>query len=127
ADEVGTAIYQLRKWIAQTRSEVRGVNVEITGEPVLTHDEMLQANSDTQVAALIALGLTALIFIVSCLGIVRPLIATFCLLIGLCYTAGFATLTVGRLNVLSITLAPILIGLTIDYAVHLIFRYEGGL
>jgi hopanoid biosynthesis associated RND transporter like protein HpnN len=124
ADQVGTAIYQLRKWIAQTRSEVRGVNVEITGEPVLTHDEMVQAKSDTELAALIALGLTALIFIVSCRGIVRPLIATFCLLIGLCYTAGFATLTVGRLNVLSITLAPILIGLTIDYAVHLIFRYE---
>src|SRR4029077_8678444 len=41
ADEVGTAIYQLRKWIAQTRSEVRGVNVEITGEPVLTYDEMV--------------------------------------------------------------------------------------
>ena len=30
------AIKQLRKWIARTRSEVPGVNVEITGEAVLT-------------------------------------------------------------------------------------------
>ena len=50
--------------------------------------------------------------------------ATFCLLIGICYTLGFATLAVGRLNILSITLVPILIGLAIDYGVHLIFRYE---
>jgi len=35
-----------------------------------------------------------------------------------------ATLTVGRLNILSITIVPILIGLAIDYGVHLIFRYE---
>ena len=118
------AIKQLRKWIAQTRLEVPGVNVEVTGEAVLRHDEMEQARHDTEVAALLSLALTALIFISSCREILRPLMATFCLLIGLCYTLGFATLTVGRLNILSITLVPILIGLAIDYGVHLIFRYE---
>jgi uncharacterized protein len=123
-DHQDPAIVQLRKWIARTRSEVPGVNVEITGEPVLTHDEMVQARQDTELAALIALALTAFIFIVSCRGVMRPLMATLCLLIGICYTLGFAALTVGRLNILSITLVPILIGLAIDYGVHLIFRYE---
>jgi len=118
------AILQLRSWIARTRSEVPGVNVEITGEPVLTHDEMVQARQDTEVAALMALALTALIFIASCRGVFSPLMAILCLLIGICYTLGFAALTVGRLNILSITLVPILIGLAIDYGVHLIFRYE---
>jgi uncharacterized protein len=118
------AILQLRKWIPLTQLEVPGVNVQITGEPVLTHDEMEQARQDTEVAALLALALTALIFILSCRGILRPLMATFCLLLGICYTLGFATLTVGRLNMLSVTLVPILIGLAIDYGVHLIFRYE---
>ena len=123
-NQEAAAIKQLRKWIARTRSEVPGVNVEITGEAVLRHDEMEQARLDTETAALISLVLTALIFIVSCREILRPLMATFCLLIGICYTLGFATLTVGRLNILSITLVPILIGLAIDYGVHLIFRYE---
>jgi hopanoid biosynthesis associated RND transporter like protein HpnN len=118
------AIVQLRKWIARTLSEVPGVSVEITGEPVLTYDEMVQARHDTELAALIALALTASIFIASCRGVLKPLMATFCLLIGICYTLGFAALTVGRLNILSITLVPILIGLAIDYGVHLIFRYE---
>jgi uncharacterized protein len=118
------AIDQLRQWIARTRQEVPGVNVEVTGEAVLRQGEMEQARRDTEVAALISLALTALIFIGSYRDIVRPLMATFCLLIGICYTLGFATLTVGRLNILSITLVPILIGLAIDYGVHLIFRYE---
>ena len=118
------AIKQLEEWIAQTRAEVPGVNVEITGEPVLSHGEMAQARLDTETAALIALTLTALIFIASCQNLQRPLMATFCLLIGIGYTLGFATLAVGRLNILSITLVPILIGLAIDYGVHLIFRYE---
>ncbi len=118
------AIDHLRNWIVLTQSEVPGVNVQVTGEPVLTHDEMEQARRDTEVAAFIALALTALIFVWSCRVILWPLMATFCLLVGICYTLGFATLTVGRLNILSLTLVPILIGLAIDYGVHLIFRYE---
>jgi uncharacterized protein len=123
-DREDVAIQHLRKWIAQTQSAVPGVNVEITGEAMLKHDEMEQARRDTEIAAVISLVLTALIFISSCRDILRPLMATFCLLIGICYTLGFATLVVGRLNILSITLVPILIGLAIDYGVHLIFRYE---
>ena len=117
-------ITRLRKCIARTQAEVPGVNVEVTGEAVLRHDEMRQARHDTEVAALIALALTASIFIGSCRGILRPFMATVCLLTGIGYTLGFATLAVGRLNILSITLVPILIGLAIDYGVHLIFRYE---
>ena len=118
------AIQQLRERIAETRSEVPGVNVELTGEAVLRHDEMEQARHDTEVAAVIALVLTALIFIRSCRDVLRPLMATLCLLTGIGYTLGLATLAVGRLNILSITLVPMLIGLAIDYGVHLIFRYE---
>src|SRR5258708_25523068 len=36
----------------------------------------------------------------------------------------FATLTIGHLNILTITFVPMLIGLAIDYGVHLISRYE---
>src|SRR4029077_13157290 len=54
----------------------------------------------------------------------RPLKATFCLLIGLAFTLAFTTFVVGHLNILTITFAPILIGLAIDFGVHLISRYE---
>jgi uncharacterized protein len=54
----------------------------------------------------------------------RPLKATACLVVGIGYTLGFATLTVGHLNLLTITFIPILIGLGIDFGVHLITRFE---
>src|SRR5262249_20178241 len=54
----------------------------------------------------------------------RPLKATICLIVGLAYTMAFTTLVVGHLNILTITFAPILIGLAIDFGVHLVTRYE---
>src|SRR5262249_53469177 len=54
----------------------------------------------------------------------RPVKATLCLLIGVGYTMAFTTLVVGHLNILTITFVPMLIGLAMDYAVHLITRYE---
>jgi uncharacterized protein len=54
----------------------------------------------------------------------RPIKATICLVIGLAYTLAFATLAIGHLNILTITFVPMLIGLAIDFGVHLITRYE---
>lgn len=124
ADQEPAAVAQLRSWIAETRAEVSGVNVALTGEAVLRGDEMEQARRDTRLASWLALALTALLLVVAFRGVVRPLLATLCLLIGIAYTLGFATLTVGRLNLVSITLVPVLIGLSIDYGVHLMFRFE---
>jgi predicted RND superfamily exporter protein len=52
----------------------------------------------------------------------RPLMATVSLLVGIAYTLGFATLTVGHLNILTITFVPILIGMAIDFGVHHVAR-----
>src|SRR4030095_14922527 len=94
------------------------------GEPVLEFDEMAQSQKDTTLATLISLGLVALIFVFGYHETGRPLKATFCLLVGLAYTMGYSTLTVGHLNILTITFVPILVGLAIDFGVHLITRYE---
>jgi len=118
------AVKRLRELVEETRLEVPGLNVGITGEPVLELDEMEQSQKDTTVASIASLIICALIFIYGYQETGRPVKATVCLLVGLAYTLGFATLTVGHLNVLTITFVPILIGLAIDYGVHLISRYE---
>lgn len=118
------AVERLRRLVRQTHTEVPGVNAGITGEPVLKYDEMKQAESDVHRAALLSLVLVAVIFICGYHEVRRPVLATLCLLAGIGYTLAFATLAVGHLNILSITLVPILIGLAIDFGVHLISRYE---
>ncbi len=118
------AIQRLRELVQETRMEVPGLNVGLTGEPVLELDEMNQSRRDTTVASLVALILCAFIFIYGYQETGRPIKATLCLILGLGYTMGFTTLVIGHLNILTITFVPILIGLAIDYGVHLISRYE---
>jgi hopanoid biosynthesis associated RND transporter like protein HpnN len=120
----GKAVERLRQLIQETRDEVPGVNVGLTGEPVLEHDEMAQSQKDTTLASIVSLILCALIFIYGYNETGRPVKATLCLIVGLAYTLAFATLTVGHLNILTITFVPILIGLAIDFGVHLVTRYE---
>jgi len=118
------AVQRLRELVRQTKVEVPGVNAAITGEPVLEFDEMVQSQHDTTIATIVSLILVALIFIYSYSGSGRPIKATICLIVGLGYTMGFTTLVIGHLNILTITFVPMLIGLAIDFGVHLITRYE---
>jgi uncharacterized protein len=118
------AVKRMRRLIHEVQLEVPGLNVGLTGEPVLEVDEMAQSERDTMVATIVSLVLVALIFIFGYNETGRPLKATACLLIGLAYTMAYTTATVGHLNILTITFAPILIGLAIDFGVHLITRYE---
>lgn len=118
------AVRRLDALVQQTKSEVPGLNVGITGEPVLELAEMEQSQKDTTVASIASLIICALIFIYGYQQTGRPIKATFCLLIGLAYTLAFTSAAIGHLNLLTITFIPILIGLAIDYGVHLISRYE---
>jgi uncharacterized protein len=120
----GEAIAKLRQLIQQTKNEVSGVNAGLTGEPVLDDDEMAQSQKDITLASIVSLVLCSLIFIYGYNETGRPVKATICLIVGLAYTLAFATLAVGHLNVLTMPFVPMLVGLAIDYGVHLITRYE---
>ena len=117
-------VQRLRELVAQTQQEIPGLNVGITGEPVLEVDEMAQSQFDSTLASIVSLIVCALIFIYGYRQTGRPLKATLCLIVGLGYTMAFTTLVVHHLNILTITFVPILIGLAIDFGVHLITRYE---
>jgi hopanoid biosynthesis associated RND transporter like protein HpnN len=123
-DIAGDAVGRLRELVGETKSEVPGLNVGITGGPVLDYDQMNQSQRDTTVASIVSLVICALIFIYGYNETGRPVKATVCLIVGLAYTLAFATVTVGHLNILTVTFVPILIGLAIDFGVHLVTRYE---
>ena len=118
------ALQTLRELVASTQLEVSGLNVGVTGGPILEIDEMEQSQRDSTLATILSLVLVAVIFVYGYHETGRPIKATASLLVGLAYTMAFTTWTVGHLNILTITFAPILIGLAIDFGVHLITRYE---
>jgi len=118
------AVSRFRELVALVQAEVGGINAGVTGEGVLDFDEMVQSQKDSMKATLVSLALVALIFIFGYRQAVRPLLATGCLVIGLGYTMAFTSATVGHLNILTITFLPMLMGLAIDFGVHLITRFE---
>jgi hypothetical protein len=118
------AIEELRRLIGATQFEVPGVNVGLTGEPVLEYDEIRQAGHDSMAASILALVLGSVIFVVAYRQVWRPFKAALCLLLGLGFSLGFTTLAIGHLNILTITFAPMLIGLAMDFGIHFISRYE---
>jgi hopanoid biosynthesis associated RND transporter like protein HpnN len=118
------AIRELRSLIAETQREVPGLNAGLTGERVLEIDEMAQSERDTAVATVLSFVLVFVIIIFGYGRISRRIKADGCLIVGMGYTMAFTTLVVGHLNILTVTFAPILVGIAIDFGVHLIARYE---
>lgn len=115
----------IRGTIQRLRSEeFPGIEAGVTGQPALSADEMAAALSDMKVGAILALLGVAALYIVMFREIRRPLMVLASLLIGIAWTMGFLTLTIGHLTVLTIAFTSILIGLGIDFGFHLLTRYE---
>ena len=124
AKSIPDSIGLLRELIEETRSQFPGIEVGLTGEDVIAADEMDVTRVDVRKASQIALGGVALLFIFAYRGVVKPLLAIFSLVIALCWSMGWATLVVGHLNILTIVFTTILIGLGIDFGIHILERYK---
>ena len=126
-NEVLPAEYALtvaRETVKQMMQKTPGVTVRITGEPALEHEELESVTEGAVIA-----GIVSLILVCTSLWLglrsFKLLFATFIVLIlGLVLTAGFATLSVGHLNLISIAFAILYIGLGVDYAIHVCLHYR---
>ena len=118
------SVYSARELIAEVKKDFPSISVGLTGEDVISTDEMMTTQKDVELASKIALGGVALLFIIAFKGIVKPLLAVFSLLIALAWSLGFTSLTVGHLNILSVVFTTILIGLGIDFGIHILERYK---
>tara|TARA_B100000809_G_scaffold185388_1_gene183481 strand:- start:344 stop:3076 length:2733 start_codon:yes stop_codon:yes gene_type:complete len=123
-ESLSDSISLLYKLIEEARSQFPGVEVGLTGEDIIAFDEMAITQVDVRKASQIALFGVALLFIIAYRGVIKPLLAVFSLLIALCWSIGWATLVVGHLNILTIVFATILIGLGIDFGIHILERYK---
>lgn len=104
-----------------------GIRVRITGNPALNLEEMIGIAWDIGVAGIFcfALVIVVLVFALRSLPLVIASVVT--LLIGLIWTAGLASLMVGHLNIVSLSVAILFIGLGVDFAIHLGMSYADSL
>ena len=116
-------IQRIRASIAEVGRAYPGIQAGVTGSDALGSDEIVTAQRDSTLATFLSLAGVAALFFLLWRGLAVPLRAILSLAVGISWTLGFITATVGSLNILSAMFTPILIGLGIDYNVHLLGRY----
>ena len=104
--------------------DLQGVTFGLTGRPVLHADEMETTNRDMVRATALALFSVLVLFVLVFRRLRRPLLAGVTLVFGIVLTFGFVAVSIGYLTLLSIVFAAMLVGLGIDFSIHLLSRYQ---
>ena len=100
------------------------VNLRITGEVALEHEEMVTISSGVSIAGAVSLVMVCLTLWFAYQS-AKLMIATFVSLsMGLIFSLGFATLAIGQLNLISIGFAVLFIGMGDAYSSHFCLRYR---
>jgi len=117
-------IPKLRRIMAEVQAKFPEVKLNITGEPVLDYDEMRQSQSDATKATVLTFILICILFTASFHEVLRPLLVVGCMMVVLAICMGYTTVTVGHLNMITITFAVMILGLGVDLGIQFIARYE---
>ncbi len=99
-----------------------GVRVRLTGSPVMFQDELRSVRDGMGLVGLLSLVLVSTLLTIGLRSprLIFAVLAT--LLMGLTWTAGFAVLAVGELNLISVAFAVLFIGLSVDFGIHFVLR-----
>jgi hopanoid biosynthesis associated RND transporter like protein HpnN len=97
-----------------------GVEISVTGEPALRAEEMRSVFGTIGVSLGLSLCLVAFILRLGLGSIPRAMLAFGSLLVSLALTTGFAALFVGTLNLVSVAFIVLMVGLGIDFAIHIL-------
>lgn len=123
-DGAADAVQSCRQVIGDLSAEFPDVSFGLTGVPVLEFDEMDRSARDMAIASSVsAIGVAVLL----CLGFRGsrvPILALLVLSVSMAWSVGWASASVGRLNILSVSFAAILIGLGVDFALHWLAHFN---
>ena len=114
----------IRSAIEETKQAFPTVDAGLTGVPVIEADETEVTMIDSTICSIVAVSIISVLLIVAFHGVPMPILAVVSLLVGVAWSFGFLTLAIGHLQLLSVVFTVILLGLGIDFGIHLISRYE---
>lgn len=117
-------VKRLREILKEMSPTVDDLRVRLTGLPVMLNDERETCTQDSIRSGAISIVLILMIFSVGFGEFSRPVLAVAALTCGLGWTIGYTTLVVGHLNFITVSLVTMLMGLGIDFGIHILFRYD---
>lgn len=99
------------------------IDVRLTGAAALQDEEFESVTAGAGTAGVLSLLLVTALLIWG-LRSARLIVASLAtLIIGLAWTAAFAAIAIGHLNLISVTFAVLFIGVAIDFGIQFCFRY----
>jgi predicted RND superfamily exporter protein len=104
-------------------AEKYGVDAGLTGSIVLGRDKMAAINTDMIVITMLAIVGVLILFMVAFRMIVAPFLAIITLIFGVIWAMGLAWPLAGQLNMLTAMMGAMLVGLGIDFSIHIIAVY----
>lgn len=126
-DHHAATVPKIRRIMNQVRPQFPDARITLTGEPVLDNDEMVVSERDTIKSSILTLILIGIVIVAGFRDWLRMLLSITCLIQIIIMTMGFATLSIGHLNIITITFTVMILGLGEDLGVQFISRYEEAL
>ncbi|HQU17162.1 MAG TPA: MMPL family transporter [Gammaproteobacteria bacterium] len=101
-----------------------GVRARITGSAALDNDQLKTVSQGAGYATLLSVGLVLVLLIVALRSGRMVGAALLTLFMGLAWTAAFALLATGPLNLMSVAFAVLFVGLGVDFSIQFSMRYR---
>ncbi|HEY2585391.1 MAG TPA: MMPL family transporter [Tepidisphaeraceae bacterium] len=117
-------IEAIRKAVEQEGAKFPLFKVGLTGRPVLDADEDRMTDRDGRKAEILALSVVFIGLVVAFRSIWLALVAEITLAVAIGWTFGWATLSIGQLNLLSTVFLIALIGIGMDYLIQIMAAYR---
>ncbi len=109
--------------IKEVNDSYDNVTVRATGMHIVARDEMASVESDSYLSTLISIILILAVLYFAFRAWIAPVFAVTPLLFGIVWAMGITGLTVGRLNMMTVFAVAMLLGLGVDYAIHMYSSY----
>jgi predicted RND superfamily exporter protein len=109
--------------VAEVDPGKHGVRVRYAGSLVVNQEQHRRMTSDLKRASVIALVLILLLITIHVRRVGAPVILAVPLVLGVTITLAITALTIGKLNLISGFLVSALLGIGVDFEIHLYLRY----
>lgn len=109
----------------EIRASYKGSSeIQVTGAAALSYEELKSVSEGAGISGGLSFLLVAFILFIALRNFSLIGITLTNLVVGLLMTAGFAAVSVGHLNMISVAFAVLFIGLGVDFSIHLCLRYR---
>jgi uncharacterized protein len=115
---VGTEVVQ--NIVDEAIEQFPGVEAGLSGMIAIGHDEMVYSEKSLGYTSLIAVVAILIMLVLSLRMWIAPIYAMLNLFVGIIWAMGVTVIFVGQLNLMTYMMTVILIGLGIDFSIHII-------